>query len=137
MRHVRAIAFIIVLLLILVFFYQNVDILKTSIMIRYNFLYLLELEPTPIEIWQLLVGIVGVTALAVYIYNAVQLISQRNQIWKRDREIRRLKSRIEDTEQELERTRGQSASASSGTAPEDESSGEDEEEEAPGSGGFY
>ena len=112
MRYARLVFYVVVLLILFTFGFQNFDSLTIGVPIRFNLMGLVRLEPTPLEIWQIFLGTGFIVFAATLALDLATVLSLRADVWKKDRELRNLRARVEEQEGEIKRLR-----AASGTAP--------------------
>lgn len=108
MRYARLVFYVLVLLVLFTFGFQNFDSLTIGVPIRFNILGLMKLEPTTLEIWQIFMGTAFIVFLATLALDIATVLSLRADIWSKDREMRGLKTRIEEQEGEIKRLRASS-----------------------------
>lgn len=112
MRYARLVFYVVVLLILFTFGFQNFDSLTIGVPIRFNLMGLMRLEPTPLEIWQIFLGTGFIVFAATLALDLATVLSLRADVWKKDRELRNLRARVEEQEGEIKRLR-----AASGGAP--------------------
>ena len=112
MRYARLVFYVVVLLILFTFGFQNFDSLTIGVPIRFNLMGLMRLEPTPLEIWQIFLGTGFIVFAATLALDLATVLSLRADVWKKDRELRNLRARVEEQEGEIKRLRAASGGAS-------------------------
>ncbi|MCB0221053.1 MAG: hypothetical protein KDH09_15255 [Chrysiogenetes bacterium] len=116
MRYARLVFYVVVLLILFTFGFQNFDSLTIGVPIRFNLMGLMRLEPTPLEIWQIFLGTGFIVFAATLALDLATVLSLRADVWKKDRELRNLRARVEEQEGEIKRLRAASGGASAPVA---------------------
>lgn len=112
MRYARLVFYVLILLILFTFGFQNFDSLTIGVPIRFNLMGIVRLEPTPLEIWQIFLGTAFVVFAATLALDLATVLGLRAEIWKKDREIRNLRARVEEQEAEVKRLRANAAPTS-------------------------